>query len=128
MSRYVTRCYLPPWCGSDRYRALPCSRAQLKFLDLQRELVDDFRIRLTQVTTGGFDPRPLGGAEAQAVVNRLGRSERGGSGSVRLSVVQFNTFCNVFMFPHCFIRHSCYVVSCIFMCFVEVNVQSVGKN
>ncbi|CAL8277743.1 RAD50-interacting protein 1 [Gadus morhua] len=34
---------------TDRYRALPCSRAQLKFLDLQRELVDDFRIRLTQV-------------------------------------------------------------------------------
>ncbi|CAL8242344.1 unnamed protein product [Merluccius merluccius] len=34
---------------TDRYRSLPCSRAQLKFLDLQRELVDDFRIRLTQV-------------------------------------------------------------------------------
>ncbi|KAM3858925.1 RAD50-interacting protein 1 [Diretmus argenteus] len=34
---------------TERYRALPCLRAQLKFLELQRELVDDFRIRLTQV-------------------------------------------------------------------------------
>uniref|UniRef100_A0A672YVK7 RAD50-interacting protein 1 n=1 Tax=Sphaeramia orbicularis TaxID=375764 RepID=A0A672YVK7_9TELE len=34
---------------TDRYRALPCPSAQLKFLELQRELVDDFRIRLTQV-------------------------------------------------------------------------------
>uniref|UniRef100_A0A8K9UV38 RAD50-interacting protein 1 n=1 Tax=Oncorhynchus mykiss TaxID=8022 RepID=A0A8K9UV38_ONCMY len=34
---------------TDRYRALPCPRAQLRFLALQRELVDDFRIRLTQV-------------------------------------------------------------------------------
>uniref|UniRef100_A0AAR2JBT6 RAD50-interacting protein 1 n=1 Tax=Pygocentrus nattereri TaxID=42514 RepID=A0AAR2JBT6_PYGNA len=32
-----------------RYRSLPCPRAQLSFLALQRELVDDFRIRLTQV-------------------------------------------------------------------------------
>ncbi|KAF7693960.1 RAD50-interacting protein 1 [Silurus meridionalis] len=34
---------------TDRYRSLPCSRAQLSFLALQRELLDDFRIRLTQV-------------------------------------------------------------------------------
>ncbi|KAL0967195.1 hypothetical protein UPYG_G00249030 [Umbra pygmaea] len=34
---------------TERYRALPCPRAQLRFLSLQRELVDDFRIRLTQV-------------------------------------------------------------------------------
>ncbi|KAM9824410.1 RAD50-interacting protein 1 [Neosynchiropus ocellatus] len=34
---------------TDRYRPLPCPTAQLKFLELQRELVDDFRIRLTQV-------------------------------------------------------------------------------
>lgn len=34
---------------TDRYRALPSPSAQLKFLELQRELVDDFRIRLTQV-------------------------------------------------------------------------------
>ncbi|XP_071753836.2 RAD50-interacting protein 1 [Centroberyx gerrardi] len=34
---------------TERYRSLPCPRAQLKFLELQRELVDDFRIRLTQV-------------------------------------------------------------------------------
>ncbi|XP_056280818.1 RAD50-interacting protein 1 [Pseudoliparis swirei] len=34
---------------TERYRALPCPSAQLKFLALQRELVDDFRIRLTQV-------------------------------------------------------------------------------
>lgn len=33
----------------ERYRALPCPRAQLSFLALQKELVDDFRIRLTQV-------------------------------------------------------------------------------
>ncbi|KAG9280328.1 RAD50-interacting protein 1 [Astyanax mexicanus] len=34
---------------TDRYRSLPCPQAQLSFLALQRELVDDFRIRLTQV-------------------------------------------------------------------------------
>uniref|UniRef100_A0A671WNJ2 RAD50-interacting protein 1 n=1 Tax=Sparus aurata TaxID=8175 RepID=A0A671WNJ2_SPAAU len=34
---------------TERYRTLPCPSAQLKFLGLQRELVDDFRIRLTQV-------------------------------------------------------------------------------
>uniref|UniRef100_A0A3B3ZZV7 RAD50-interacting protein 1 n=1 Tax=Periophthalmus magnuspinnatus TaxID=409849 RepID=A0A3B3ZZV7_9GOBI len=34
---------------TDRYRGLPCAASQLKFLELQRELVDDFRIRLTQV-------------------------------------------------------------------------------
>ncbi|XP_059182016.1 RAD50-interacting protein 1 [Centropristis striata] len=34
---------------TERYRGLPCPSAQLKFLGLQRELVDDFRIRLTQV-------------------------------------------------------------------------------
>uniref|UniRef100_UPI0037E73688 RAD50-interacting protein 1 n=1 Tax=Semicossyphus pulcher TaxID=241346 RepID=UPI0037E73688 len=34
---------------TERYRPLPCASAQLKFLELQRELVDDFRIRLTQV-------------------------------------------------------------------------------
>ncbi|XP_068442239.1 RAD50-interacting protein 1 [Clinocottus analis] len=34
---------------TERYRALPSPSAQLKFLGLQRELVDDFRIRLTQV-------------------------------------------------------------------------------
>uniref|UniRef100_A0A3Q3JIA4 RAD50-interacting protein 1 n=1 Tax=Monopterus albus TaxID=43700 RepID=A0A3Q3JIA4_MONAL len=34
---------------TERYRALPCPSAQLKFLALQKELVDDFRIRLTQV-------------------------------------------------------------------------------
>ncbi|XP_076023482.1 RAD50-interacting protein 1 [Genypterus blacodes] len=34
---------------TDRYQALPSPSAQLKFLELQRELVDDFRIRLTQV-------------------------------------------------------------------------------
>ncbi|XP_037552024.1 RAD50-interacting protein 1 [Nematolebias whitei] len=35
--------------SDQRYQALPSSSAQLKFLELQRELVDDFRIRLTQV-------------------------------------------------------------------------------
>ncbi|ROI15487.1 RAD50-interacting protein 1 [Anabarilius grahami] len=34
---------------TERYRSLPCPRAQLNFLALQKELVDDFRIRLTQV-------------------------------------------------------------------------------
>ncbi|KAM9309371.1 RAD50-interacting protein 1 isoform 2-T2 [Pholidichthys leucotaenia] len=34
---------------TERYRTLPCPSAQLKFLGLQKELVDDFRIRLTQV-------------------------------------------------------------------------------
>ncbi|XP_042597079.1 RAD50-interacting protein 1-like isoform X1 [Cyprinus carpio] len=34
---------------TERYRSLPCPRAQLSFLALQKELVDDFRIRLTQV-------------------------------------------------------------------------------
>ncbi|XP_054911667.1 RAD50-interacting protein 1 isoform X2 [Poeciliopsis prolifica] len=34
---------------TERYRALPSPAAQLKFFGLQKELVDDFRIRLTQV-------------------------------------------------------------------------------
>ncbi|XP_051977049.1 RAD50-interacting protein 1-like isoform X2 [Xyrauchen texanus] len=34
---------------TERYRSLSCPRAQLSFLALQKELVDDFRIRLTQV-------------------------------------------------------------------------------
>ncbi|XP_028306754.1 RAD50-interacting protein 1-like isoform X1 [Gouania willdenowi] len=34
---------------TERYRPLPSPSAQLKFLELQKELVDDFRIRLTQV-------------------------------------------------------------------------------
>ncbi|KAM9705602.1 RAD50-interacting protein 1 [Menidia menidia] len=34
---------------TERYRTLPCPSAQFKFLRLQTELVDDFRIRLTQV-------------------------------------------------------------------------------
>ncbi|XP_073694563.1 RAD50-interacting protein 1 [Garra rufa] len=34
---------------TERYRSLLCPRAQLSFLALQKELVDDFRIRLTQV-------------------------------------------------------------------------------
>ncbi|KAF6715235.1 RAD50-interacting protein 1 [Oryzias melastigma] len=34
---------------TERYRALPSPAAQLKFLELQKDLVDDFRIRLTQV-------------------------------------------------------------------------------
>ncbi|XP_055046357.2 RAD50-interacting protein 1 [Misgurnus anguillicaudatus] len=34
---------------TERYRSLPCPRAQLSFLALQKELMDDFRIRLTQV-------------------------------------------------------------------------------
>nr|XP_015207675.1 PREDICTED: RAD50-interacting protein 1 [Lepisosteus oculatus] len=34
---------------TDRYRSLPSPRARLSFLALQKELVDDFRIRLTQV-------------------------------------------------------------------------------
>lgn len=40
----------PPLLNTERYRVLPCPAAQLKFLILQRELVDDFRIRLTQVS------------------------------------------------------------------------------
>lgn len=43
----ISNCYNLSF--SDRYRSLPCPRAQLSFLALQRELVDDFRIRLTQV-------------------------------------------------------------------------------
>lgn len=39
-----------PSLNTERYRVLPCPASQLKFLVLQRELVDDFRIRLTQVT------------------------------------------------------------------------------
>uniref|UniRef100_A0A674PMZ7 RAD50-interacting protein 1 n=1 Tax=Takifugu rubripes TaxID=31033 RepID=A0A674PMZ7_TAKRU len=34
---------------TERYRYLTCPSAQLKFLGLQKELLDDFRIRLTQV-------------------------------------------------------------------------------
>ncbi|KAE8616301.1 hypothetical protein XENTR_v10008770 [Xenopus tropicalis] len=34
---------------TDRYRNLPTASRKLKFLELQKDLVDDFRIRLTQV-------------------------------------------------------------------------------
>ncbi|KAG8439940.1 hypothetical protein GDO86_005924 [Hymenochirus boettgeri] len=34
---------------TDRYRNLPTAAKKLKFLELQKDLVDDFRIRLTQV-------------------------------------------------------------------------------
>ncbi|KAM5170991.1 RAD50-interacting protein 1 [Mantella aurantiaca] len=34
---------------TDRYKNLPTAEKKLKFLELQKELVDDFRIRLTQV-------------------------------------------------------------------------------
>ncbi|XP_040199454.1 RAD50-interacting protein 1 [Rana temporaria] len=34
---------------TDRYKNLPTEEKKLKFLELQKELVDDFRIRLTQV-------------------------------------------------------------------------------
>lgn len=33
----------------DRYKHLPAAARKLQFLELQKELVDDFRIRLTQV-------------------------------------------------------------------------------
>lgn len=33
----------------DRYKHLPTAARKLRFLELQKELVDDFRIRLTQV-------------------------------------------------------------------------------
>ena len=33
----------------ERYKPLPYARAKLKFLDLQLELLDDYRIRLLQV-------------------------------------------------------------------------------
>lgn len=47
-------------CGSsERYRYLPCPSAQLKFLGLQKELLDDFRIRLTQVRELAGRPRNL---------------------------------------------------------------------
>ncbi|KAM4747413.1 RAD50-interacting protein 1 [Rhinophrynus dorsalis] len=34
---------------TDRYKNLPTASSKLKFLELQKDLVDDFRIRLTQV-------------------------------------------------------------------------------
>ncbi|XP_069621187.1 RAD50-interacting protein 1 [Ranitomeya imitator] len=34
---------------TDRYKNLPAAEKKLKFLELQKDLVDDFRIRLTQV-------------------------------------------------------------------------------
>ncbi|XP_069764377.1 RAD50-interacting protein 1 isoform X3 [Narcine bancroftii] len=34
---------------TDRYKGLPTASRKLQFLELQKELVDDFRIRLTQV-------------------------------------------------------------------------------
>ncbi|XP_042191610.1 RAD50-interacting protein 1 [Callorhinchus milii] len=34
---------------TDRYKSLPTAARKLRFLELQKELIDDFRIRLTQV-------------------------------------------------------------------------------
>ena len=36
-------------CISDRYKSLPEPALQLEFLDLQLELLEDFRVRLNQV-------------------------------------------------------------------------------
>ncbi|XP_056140209.1 RAD50-interacting protein 1 [Lampris incognitus] len=52
---------------TERYRSLPCPRAQLKFLELQMELVDDFRIRLTQVMKA--ESRSPLGARYCAILN-----------------------------------------------------------
>lgn len=35
--------------STDRYKSLPTASRKLQFLELQKDLVDDFRIRLTQV-------------------------------------------------------------------------------
>ena len=35
--------------STDRYKNLPTASRKLQFLELQKDLVDDFRIRLTQV-------------------------------------------------------------------------------
>ena len=37
---------------SDRYKFLPEASDRLKFVDLQLELLDDFRIRLLQIKAG----------------------------------------------------------------------------
>ncbi len=54
---------------SDRYKPLPYPWARLKFLDLQLELLDDFRIRMLQVKNQE-NATPLG-AVFTAVLNAV---------------------------------------------------------
>ncbi|XP_044132702.1 RAD50-interacting protein 1 [Bufo gargarizans] len=52
---------------TDRYKNLPTAEKKLKFLELQKDLVDDFRIRLTQVMKE--ESRALLGFKYCAILN-----------------------------------------------------------
>jgi len=41
---------------SDRYKPLPTAELKLRFLDLQLELLEDFRVRLIQVKDSYHNP------------------------------------------------------------------------
>lgn len=45
---------------TDRYKCIPAASYQFKFLELQLHLLDDFRIRLTQVLKNESSDSPLG--------------------------------------------------------------------
>ncbi|XP_068132361.1 RAD50-interacting protein 1 [Hyperolius riggenbachi] len=54
---------------TDRYKNLPTAEKKLKFLELQKDLVDDFRIRLTQVMKE--ESRALLGPKYCAILNAV---------------------------------------------------------
>ncbi|KAG9490011.1 hypothetical protein GDO78_005755 [Eleutherodactylus coqui] len=54
---------------TDRYKNLPTAERKLKFLELQKDLVDDFRIRLTQVMKE--EGRALLGFKYCAILNAV---------------------------------------------------------
>ncbi|KAM9311745.1 RAD50-interacting protein 1 [Gastrophryne carolinensis] len=54
---------------TDRYKNLPTAEKKLKFLELQKDLVDDFRIRLTQVMKE--ESRTLLGSKYCAILNAV---------------------------------------------------------
>ncbi|XP_063783105.1 RAD50-interacting protein 1 [Pseudophryne corroboree] len=54
---------------TDRYKNLPTAEKKLKFLELQKDLVDDFRIRLTQVMKE--ESRALLGFKYCAILNAV---------------------------------------------------------
>ncbi|XP_069833776.1 RAD50-interacting protein 1 isoform X2 [Dendropsophus ebraccatus] len=54
---------------TDRYKNLPTAEKKLKFLELQKDLVDDFRIRLTQVMKE--ESRALLGTKYCAILNAV---------------------------------------------------------
>lgn len=60
---------------TDRYNALPQPGHRLQFLDVQIELLDDFRVRMLQVLREEEQTMPLDG-KLPAILNTIGYFNR----------------------------------------------------